>query len=69
LAAVGRASNPSQPNTVTDARYNSRNTTTRDHGVIAELNENPARVRLVVSGSPISESAATIVKVSAPEHW
>ncbi|MGP4017682.1 hypothetical protein [Saccharopolyspora sp. 5N708] len=34
MVAVRRANNPSQPNTVTDVRYNSRNTTIRDHGMI-----------------------------------
>jgi hypothetical protein len=31
LAAVLRASNPSQSNTVTEIRYSSRNSTARDH--------------------------------------
>jgi hypothetical protein len=33
LAAVLRASNPSQPNTVTQIRYSSRDSTARDHAM------------------------------------
>jgi hypothetical protein len=35
LAAVLRASNLSQPNTVTEIRYSSRNSTARDHAMFA----------------------------------
>ena len=41
LAAVGQASNPSQPNTVTEIRYRSRNSTARDHIMITEMHETP----------------------------
>jgi hypothetical protein len=40
LAAVGRASNPSQPNTVTEIRYRSRNSTVRDHVMITGMQRN-----------------------------
>jgi hypothetical protein len=41
LAAVLRASNPSQPNTVTAIRYSSRNSTARDHVMITEIQRTP----------------------------
>ena len=37
LAAVLRVSNPSQPNTVTEIRYSSRNSTVRDHAMITGI--------------------------------
>jgi hypothetical protein len=37
---VLRASNPSQPNTVTQIRYSSRNSTVRDHVMIAGMQRN-----------------------------
>jgi hypothetical protein len=40
LAAVLRASNPSQPNTVTQIRYSSRDSTARDHVTIAGMQRN-----------------------------
>jgi hypothetical protein len=40
LAAVLQASNPSQPNTVTQIRYSSRNSTARDHVMITGMQRN-----------------------------
>jgi hypothetical protein len=40
-AAALRASNPSQPNTVTEIKYNSLNGTTLDHGSITGTKETP----------------------------
>jgi hypothetical protein len=40
LAAALRASNPSQPNTVTAIRYSSRNSTARDHAMITGMQRN-----------------------------
>ena len=40
LVAVLRASNPSQPITVTKIRYSSRNSTVRDHAMIAGMQRN-----------------------------
>lgn len=40
LAAVLRVSNPSQPNTVTQIRYSSRNSTACDHVMIAGMQRN-----------------------------
>src|SRR6185312_4278924 len=42
LAAALRASNPSQPNTVTEIKYNSLNSTARDHGPSTRTKETPA---------------------------
>ena len=42
LVAVLRASNRSQPNTVTEIRYGSRNSTVRDHVMITGCNGTPA---------------------------
>jgi len=39
LAAVLRVSNPSQPNTVTEIRYSSRNSTAHDHGLTMGVKE------------------------------
>jgi hypothetical protein len=39
LAAVLRVSNPSQPNTVTEIRYSTRNSTARDHGLTMGVKE------------------------------
>jgi hypothetical protein len=41
LAAVLRASNPSQPNTVTEIKYSSLNSTALDHGPITGTRETP----------------------------
>jgi hypothetical protein len=43
LAAVLRMSSPSQPNTVTEIRYSSRNSTASDHGLIAGTAETPGQ--------------------------
>ncbi len=37
-----RASSPSQPNTVTEIRYSSRNSAASDHGLITGTEETPA---------------------------
>lgn len=41
LTAAPRASNPSQPNTVTEIKYSSLNSTTRDHGPSTGTKETP----------------------------
>jgi hypothetical protein len=41
LTAALRASNPSQPNTVTEIKYNSLNSTAPDHGPITGTKETP----------------------------
>jgi hypothetical protein len=44
LAAALRASNPSQPNTVTEIKYNSLNSTALDHGQITGTKETPGHL-------------------------
>jgi hypothetical protein len=41
LRSGTRVSSPSQPNTVTESRYSSRNSTARDHGLITGTAETP----------------------------
>lgn len=41
LAAAPRASNPSQPNTVTQIKYSRLNSTATDHGTITGAKETP----------------------------
>jgi hypothetical protein len=42
LVAAARANNLSQLNTVTEIKYSSRNSTDRDHSMIAVSGETPA---------------------------
>ncbi|MGW3473616.1 hypothetical protein ACWDKQ_35430 [Saccharopolyspora sp. NPDC000995] len=51
MAAVRRASSPSQPKTVTNAMYDNRNGMIRDHGLITELNETQVSDRVPIFGT------------------
>jgi hypothetical protein len=51
LAAPPRASSLSQPNTVTEIRYNSRNSTAHDHSMITRCSGTPGHIRIESFGT------------------
>jgi hypothetical protein len=57
LAAVRRASNPSQPKIVTEIRYSSRNSTARDHVMITVMQPNTSLPPWITSFGMVQEFA------------
>lgn len=66
LAAALRASNPSQPNTVTQIRYSSRNSTARDDAMIAGIQRNTRPPQCPFRGELLGHAVAMVGSQGLP---